>query len=177
MKLYKVSIDDLISIVGLVSVRSYSGNVIFKTGPTQATRNCVNFTLRAKSSFDKGARRSHRGRKMFAACWHAHRDVMQELFKQFPQARLQSALADYRGAADFFETFDATGASNIGSNAHPVRIDTACNCESFEIAETHNRIVRKFDNSFYSESDKTEIACAGADDHADKLFGSDGLGN
>lgn len=48
------------------------------------------------------------GRRLYAACWHAHRDVMRELFDTWPRATLISALATYRGAEDFDVSYRGT---------------------------------------------------------------------
>jgi len=147
MRLYHVPENALIEIVAAVSA-CYAFNLVFKTGPKRVSRNCITFTLRVSDSSGRGARRSATGRKMVAACWHVHRDVMERIFSDYPQCRLQSMLADYRGAADFFETFHATGANNIGSMASPRRIDEACNCEAFELSRVQNSIVAKLNDKY-----------------------------
>ena len=131
MKLFTVPIDALAFIVETVSNLKYNGNIVFKNGPNQASRNAVNFTLTVRDSSAQGSRRSKDGRRIAAACWHAHRDIMQAIFSQYPEARLVSALAEYRGEFDFLDTFEATGKTNIGSIAQPMRADAACNCEEF----------------------------------------------
>ena len=85
------------------------------------------------SSRVHGARRSaptpwNNGRAVKAACWHAHRDVLAALFDIAPEARVQSAFADYRGKADFREKFPLTAAPNVGSQIMPVRICDLCEC-------------------------------------------------
>ena len=130
MKLFTVPIESLSAIVRQISADNYADNIKFKS-LAQASRNAINFTLTVCDSSAQGSRRSNKGRRIAAACWHAHRDVMSAIFSQYPDARLKSALADYRGAADFLDTFEATGETNIGSIAQPMRVDVACNCEEF----------------------------------------------
>jgi hypothetical protein len=56
---------------------------------------------------------SGNGRRVAAVCWHGHRDIMRDLFQLHPDARLKSALADYRGAQDFEEKhLDTQGSTN-----------------------------------------------------------------
>lgn len=130
MKVYQVTIEALAAIVRTVSAEQYAGNIVFKNGPNQATKNCVNFTLTVADSNANGSRRSNTGRRIAAACWHAHRDIMQAIFAAYPDARLHSALADYRGQSDFLASFPATGATNCGSIANPLRADNACDCNN-----------------------------------------------
>lgn len=40
-------------------------------------------------------------RRVHAVNFQAHFDFMNELFERFPDARIKTSIADYRGAADF----------------------------------------------------------------------------
>lgn len=85
------------------------------------------------SSRDHGARRSadtpwRPGRRVKAACWHAHRDVLLALFDRKPDGRVQSAFADYQGRDDFRRKFPLTASHNVGSQAYPQRICDLCSC-------------------------------------------------
>ena len=140
MKLYGISEKVLRSIVNVVS-QDYDKNVVFKKEP-EKSGNAINFSLRILDCNKIGSRRSNTGRKIPAACWHVHRDIMELIFLWNPSARLQSILADYRGEKDFLEKFAATGSTNLGSNAKPIRADRACNCEVHAIVQAHNNIVR-----------------------------------
>jgi len=74
-------------------------------------------------------RLSHDGtRRVHAVCWHGHRDFMVRLFDEYPEARLKSAMADYRGRDDFIETHEATASRNIGSIMNPTQYGMACLC-------------------------------------------------
>ena len=68
-------------------------------------------------------------RKVNAVCWHGHRDFMREVFKINPDARIKSAVADYRGSDDFERTFPGTGHRNIDSQMYPTEMQDACVCE------------------------------------------------
>lgn len=56
--------------------RTYSGNIRIKsiaaTGHTRAGAPKFSVTITCKTSKGPGARRSPEGRKVAAACWHAH---------------------------------------------------------------------------------------------------------
>ena len=145
MKLYGISEKVLRSIVNIVSA-DYDKNIVFKKEP-EKSGNAINFSLRILDCNKKGARRSNTGRKIPAACWHAHRDIMELIFLWNPSARLVSILADYRGEKDFLESFPGTGSTNFGSIAVPIRADRACNCETHEIVRAHNEIVHKLVNN------------------------------
>jgi hypothetical protein len=68
------------------------------------------------------------GRRVFAVCWHGHRDFMAKLFASFPNARIQTAIADYRGIADFDAKYIDTAHKNVGSMMFPVSAWTVCEC-------------------------------------------------
>jgi hypothetical protein len=115
------------AIVVKVSHELYEGNIIVHP-------NAASLRLSVASSRGPGARRSHSGRRMAAACWHAHRDVLRELFSQYPHATVRTALATYRGREGFEDWFEMTGATNVGSIAEPQRMDEACDCKLRELA-------------------------------------------
>lgn len=85
-------------------------------GPTPS-RGGYRFTLRTdgygpelrygRRSFRRN-RDGSRRRVPGAVCWHGHRDFMHELFARCPDAVLVTALATYRGRADFEAKFPAT---------------------------------------------------------------------
>lgn len=51
---------------------------------------------------------SRGGRRVASVCWHGHRDFMARIFGTNPDARIKTALADYRGVADFIRTYATT---------------------------------------------------------------------
>lgn len=126
MKLYGVPAADLRAIVEEVSDSLYDGNLTFNN--FDARRNYVLFTLRVNSSKGKGARRSGRGNRTVAACWHAHKHVMEAIFARFPDARLVSALATYNGAGDFHHKHGMTRYHNCGSMMQPAEFGDCCEC-------------------------------------------------
>lgn len=128
MRVKGISELDLALIVGHVSRVFYAGNLIFKREPETIGR-FVHFTLRVKDSKGPGARRSHSGRRLVSACWHAHRDVMVELFDFAPDALLVTAMARYEGREGFLREYPGTGSVNLGSAFEPMAYRDACDCD------------------------------------------------
>lgn len=60
-----------------------------------------------------------------AVCWHGHREFMRQLFELAPEARLKTALADYRGRDDFELTHQATQGAG---NSYHLAYGQACYC-------------------------------------------------
>lgn len=81
------------------------------------------------SSTRNGRRRSPSGRRVHAMCWHAHLAMLRALFERVPQARVTTALADYKGRANFEATWPNTGDKNIGPAFDPMSYEHACDCE------------------------------------------------
>ncbi len=126
MKAYGITNDQLRATVAEVSRKRYADNLTLNYSEPHNTH--VSFTLRVDSSKGPGHRIGHTGKRMIAACWHAHRDVMKALFARYPEMRLVSALANYRSESDFIRSFEATGDKNIGSMARPMFMSEACEC-------------------------------------------------
>ena len=127
MKIWNVPVDAVERIVYKVSATQYYGNIRFKREP-EPKGKAVTFTLTVADSRGLGSRIGQTGRRICACCWHGHRDIMQALFDAYPDARLQSAHADYHGKDDFEDKFDWTGATNIGSQMSPLLYRDACDC-------------------------------------------------
>lgn len=115
--------------VDTVSLRSYRltwkgdspiGNVYCAI--TWARGRRVRFTLETHDAHKHGSRKAASGRHMRKASWEAHRDVMAALFKLDPDAVIRTALATYRGKADFERQYPATAHANRGSVMNPVTI-------------------------------------------------------
>ena len=80
------------------------------------------------SSRDPGARRSWNGRRTKAACWHAFRDVIAELFVINPDAVVTTSMARYT-SDNWEETYPPTGNVNVGSMVAPAYMPELCDCE------------------------------------------------
>ena len=48
------------------------------------------------------------GRRLPYVTWEGHREFMRILFRDHPEARIKSAVADYKGRADFWEKHPST---------------------------------------------------------------------
>lgn len=75
-----------------------------------------------------GARRSWNGRRLTAACWHAHRDVLRAVFDVNPQAKVYTAMARYIGEDGFETNYPDTAYQNIGSYVQPAYMPECCDC-------------------------------------------------
>jgi hypothetical protein len=142
MLVWGVTPEQIKACVITASNSGYQGNVVtdgepVRTGVTD--RSAVSFRLRVLDSKEAGHRlgfvRTSRGnrRRLVAACWHAHRDVMGQIFDRYPNARIKTMLFDYRGAEDFVRNFRHTGDRNAGSLFEPVALRDLCECEHEEV--------------------------------------------
>ena len=137
MFVFDVHIDDIKDIVATVSKEGYDGNIIIKSIEDKTNRNGfrTTFNITVQSSRDKGSKvKVYSGRRISAACWHAHRDVLKELFERFPNARVQSgrlAKIEYNGKDDFYNKFPSTGYINMGSQAFPEQVREQCDCSDW----------------------------------------------
>ena len=50
----------------------------------------------------------HHGRRLPYVTWEGHREFMRIIFRDHPEARIKSAVADYRGRDDFWEKHPST---------------------------------------------------------------------
>lgn len=67
-------------------------------------------------------------RRVFAVCWHGHRDFMRALYARDPEARIKSALADYKHSDHFEGTHEDTAYRQVGSQMYPMQMREVCNC-------------------------------------------------
>ena len=126
MQFRRCTIDDIQAAIAKVNAdKGYDLEFAYTSGGGGNFRG----RLLPTTSHDKGARRTHSGRRLRAACWHAHRDVLHELFTQVPNAKVITAMATYIGMDGFNDWFAMTGAVNSGSLAEPRRYDDLCDCE------------------------------------------------
>jgi hypothetical protein len=68
------------------------------------------------------------GRKVHAVCWHGFRNFFRECFKLAPNAVFRTALATWRGSADFEARYRASGHRNVGSQMYPICAAENCRC-------------------------------------------------
>ena len=96
--------------------REFGGNIKFKR--LDVRRNHCVVTLTVVDSRKAGGRRSHSGRRVAAACWHAHG----ALFNELPLDTKVVSLGRKFTAGDRWEDW------NIGSQFQPLQMSKACDC-------------------------------------------------
>lgn len=72
----------------------------------------------------------HNGRRINAVCAHGHYAFMLTVFNLYPDARIQSSWADYRGERDFNAKAVLASSRNVGSAYRPVEFGDTCDCET-----------------------------------------------
>jgi hypothetical protein len=122
-----LSLEDFQAIVAYVSKGEYDGNVVVERHAHGNGRRLA-ARLWATDGRGEGARTSWSGRHAHAACWHAYRDVLAELFERFPKATVRTALAVYRGKEGFERHYPATAYVNVGSQMQPTHMPELCDC-------------------------------------------------
>lgn len=118
----------------------WDGNVLLKslTDKSNSRGERASYALRAADSHKNGARRGSSGRATVSSCWHVHRDVLREIFKINPDARVVSGLGErvdgkfkrtvYNGSDGFESDFPGTAWINVGSEMCPAYIGKLCDC-------------------------------------------------
>jgi hypothetical protein len=144
-----VTTSDVAYALGRCNVHSaYDGNLRFKR--LEDTPRGVQFTIMVHASDKPGARRSYHGRRIAAACWHAHRDLLAALFDMCPDAIISTGARRNDGKrtvyvrqAGFFRDFPETGHVNIGSMFEVCEYQDACDCaESLKTWQRHVAVAR-----------------------------------
>lgn len=128
MQVTGLSLDKFREIVAEISTVCYDGNVIVEQEAHAHSDNRFTARLRTKSSRGSGARLSWSGRHIPAACWHAYRDVLEAVFEEYPDARIRTAMATYKGRQGFRENYPGTAYKNIGSMMAPAYMPELCGC-------------------------------------------------
>lgn len=121
--------------------REYGGNLMFdetgsnfaRGGIRKRSGSVLAFRLNVVSSSGPGHRMSpgmygRNPRRLRAACWHAYRDFLAELFRIDPECVVRTALATYRGRTGFEEAFPGTYWKNVGSQVEPHYYGQCCEC-------------------------------------------------
>ena len=130
MKVWGINERAVIAIVRAVSHNNYERNLVFKRSPEKDGRG-IYFTLTVVKASGPGGVRSASGRKVCAACWHCHRDVMRLIFALNSIARVKTGIANYGGRSDFENNHRVTGLAVKGFGTHgrfPFYYKNACEC-------------------------------------------------
>jgi len=137
MEIRNVTPAQFEQVVGEISRRMYSGNVVcewlrgrYQLTPTLLRADGTAFRGRVvvRDSRSPGARRSWSGRRMPAACWHAFRDVVRATLREYPQAIVKTSMARYT-YANFEDVYPGTGERNVGSLFQPAYMPDLCDCD------------------------------------------------
>lgn len=123
MRIRGITLPQLQTAVAHANVE-YKGNLRIADDRAFGTKTPgVQFVLRVCNSRAYGARLSSTGKRHTpSASWEAHRDVFREVFRLNPDAVISTAIATYRGSADFERNFPATANAPMGSRAEPTTI-------------------------------------------------------
>lgn len=118
--------------VGLTVYNDWRGTGVVKDGRALRFRLGLD-TARARNAngslpYQRRSTSRSRPRRIAAVCWHGHRDFMRALFRLAPEARIKTAIADYRGAGDFERRFRSTGDRWGRENDYHRAYDEACDC-------------------------------------------------
>jgi hypothetical protein len=129
MKAKNCTKDDLRNALDILNVK-YEGNIKFKSMEMRGRQ--IQFTLTVCDSRGKGSRKSIQGRRISAACWHAHGDFFDILIDLNPEAEIKTGMDNLnngiinRWGGNWFD-------KNIGSVAFPAAFpfyfSESCDCE------------------------------------------------
>ena len=98
--------------------------------------------LQVKDIDGPGARRhscmyllghAERPRRSRFACAHTYGHLFAAIFERNPEARIHTAMADYKGVRDFLDKYPGVVDANVGSQMFPIRYGDECTCLSDEI--------------------------------------------
>lgn len=140
MKITGLTLEQFTDCVWNVSYARYSANVFVHAdaddlpdagGVRVPARKQCRARLAVTGSRGPGSRTAANGRHGPYACWHACRDVLQEVFRRYPDAVIVAGHAwriTYRGKAEFEELYPGTALVSIGSPAGPVTMPELCEC-------------------------------------------------
>jgi hypothetical protein len=130
MDIRGVPYGDVERIIAHVSGQKYGNNITSnpEARPLTARGGGFRGRLVARDSRGPGSRTSASGRHGRYACWHAYRDVLAVLFREYPDARVRTGMAHYVGRAGFEETYPATAWINVGSLIQPAYMPDLCQC-------------------------------------------------
>ena len=135
MKITGLTLDQFTACTNHASELLYDGNVIVHQNAHELPSLKRSWTpqcqarLTVVSSDAGGARTAVNGRRGPYACWHAYRDVLREVFNQYPNAVVTGGRDwrfHYQGRDGFLENYPATG--NIGVGHGEVTLPELCDC-------------------------------------------------
>jgi hypothetical protein len=117
MKVYGIDESALYVLGKVVGVKVIVNNIVYysEKGKNKGKLNYINFCLRPiGDNYRKISHKFGKERKVWAVCWHGHRDFMIELFRYNPNAKLTSSPLNgpssivYDGKEDFYNKYENT---------------------------------------------------------------------
>lgn len=120
MKVLNVTLETLQTAAESLGLKLYNVRQLNRKG------TAWQFTLRPNN--EKYYRRGYNGRRIWAVCWHGHRDFFRALFEKAPNAKVRTTIANYDGREHFELTYSYSGNRNIGSAFDPLPLRYACDC-------------------------------------------------
>ena len=113
------NITDLENALNEVNL-SFDDNIKFKR--LDNTNRGIRFTLSVHSSRNAGSRIGYSGKRVCAACWHAHGEFFESLFELMPDAIIKATDKTITKDQGNWEDW------NIGSVYSPLWYSDACDC-------------------------------------------------
>ena len=120
MKVLNVSLGTLEAVAQSLGLKLHNVRPVNKKG--------TGWQLTLRPAGSRYYRRGNDGRRIWAVCWHGHRDFFRALFEKAPDAKVRTTVANYDGREDFEQTYWMTGNRNIGSIIEPLPLRYACDC-------------------------------------------------
>jgi hypothetical protein len=134
MKIYDVSLADLERIAE--NIRAPKTGISFQGSDiSNGAGYRVQGALKPKSGYVNPYPRTsasyfYEGRRIAAICWHGYRDYLRAVFTEFPNARIVTVFADYRGLEGFENLYPDTAFTPLGApiaGGYPLACQ-ACEC-------------------------------------------------
>jgi len=96
-------IKECVKLAGLTVWGDWTGEgELAREGRALHVRLCVDKNGPRTNGLLPFQKLGYRGRKTPYVTWEGHREFMLVVFERFPDARIKSAIADYKGRDDFF---------------------------------------------------------------------------
>lgn len=118
--------DELNEALRIINKATYAGNIKIRDWKHLSSKR-IQFTITVVSSRGPGARRSWTGRRIAAACWHAHGDLFDALFKIRKDIVIWT---DYGWEGKMKITSEGGNWQdmNVGSLMDPAMMSESCEC-------------------------------------------------
>lgn len=107
--LSEAQIRQAVSEAGLTIWGDWAGNGLYSDGKAIRVRLCIDRTQpRDEAGLAPFQSVSRQGRRLPYVTWEGHREFMRIVFRMNGEARIKSAIADYKGREDFWASHPST---------------------------------------------------------------------